>query len=108
MSREGPDIACSMDPAALSDLIRGSQIIYRARGGEKCPVDAEAPTIAFASASVVAIRDILPGQLLSEENIWLMRPGGGDFCVTDYESLLGRPVSEKVKKGYQLRKEQVK
>jgi N-acetylneuraminate synthase len=67
MSREGPDIVCSMDPAALSDLIEGSRTIYRARGGEKGPVEAEAPTIAFAFASVVAIRDIQPDEMLSEQ-----------------------------------------
>ncbi len=107
MSREGPDIVCSMDPTALSDLIEGSRTIYRARGGEKGPVEAEAPTIAFAFASVVAIRDIHPGELLSDENIWVKRPGGGDFGVIDYDRLLGRRALTPIKCGYQIKLEQV-
>jgi N-acetylneuraminate synthase len=107
MSREGPDIVCSMDPTALCDLIEGSRTIYRARGGEKGPVEAEAPTIAFAFASVVAIRDIQPGELLSDENIWVKRPGGGDFGVLEYEALLGRRALAPMKRGYQIKREQV-
>ena len=107
MDRRGPDIVCSMDPAALSALIEGSKTIFAARGGEKEPVDAEAPTIAFAFASVVATEDIAPGQTLTEQNIWLMRPGGGDFSVLDYETLLGKVASNHVNRGFQLKKSDV-
>lgn len=105
MEREGPDIVCSMDPGALSDLIAGSRTIFAARGGDKGPVDAEAPTIAFAFASVVAIRDIMPGDVLSEENIWVKRPGGGDFGVLDYDVLLGKTARSMIKRGYQIKRE---
>jgi N-acetylneuraminate synthase len=107
MSRDGPDIVCSMDPITLSELIKGSKIIFSARGEGKHPVDAELPTIAFAFASVVAIKDIKPGEELTQENIWLKRPGGGDFNVLDYDLLLGKHASLAIKKGYQIRKEQV-
>lgn len=107
MDREGPDIVCSMDPKALAELIEGSRILFAARGGEKGPVEAEAPTIAFAFASVVATRDIQSGELLSEDNIWVKRPGGGDFGVLDYDSLLGRQVIQPIKRGYQIKKAQV-
>jgi N-acetylneuraminate synthase len=107
MDRPGPDIVCSMDPAALTDLIRGSRIIFAARGGEKEAVEAEAPTIAFAFASVVAIKDISAGEPLSEANIWVKRPGGGDFTASDYEDLLGKVATRKIARGYQLKKADV-
>jgi len=107
MERQGPDIVCSMDPKALSELITGSNILFEARGGEKGPVDEEAPTIAFAFASVVAIRDIAPGEKLSPENIWLKRPGGGDFGVNDYENLFGKTATSLIKQGYQVKADQV-
>lgn len=107
MDRPGPDIVCSMDPTALKELIEGSKIIFAARGGEKGPVEAEAPTIAFAFASVVAIRDIAPGQKLSEENIWVKRPGGGDFTVLDYETLLGKIAKAPIPRGLQIKKSDV-
>jgi N-acetylneuraminate synthase len=104
MDRPGPDIVCSMDPAALKDLIQGSRIIHAARGGEKGAVAAEAPTIAFAFASVVSVRDIPAGQTLTEDNIWVKRPGGGDFNALDYESLLGRKAVRAIPKGIQVKK----
>jgi N-acetylneuraminate synthase len=107
MDRPGPDIVCSMDPVALKELIEGSNIIFAARGGEKGPVEAEAPTIAFAFASVVAIRDLVPGQKLTEENIWVKRPGGGDFSVLDYESLLGKIAKVSIPRGLQIKKSDV-
>lgn len=107
MDRPGPDVVCSMDPAALSALIRGSNIIFSARGGGKGPVDAEAPTIAFAFASVVATRDIQVGEELTEQNIWVKRPGGGDFGVNDYDHLIGRRAAAPIQRGRQIRREQV-
>jgi N-acetylneuraminate synthase len=107
MDRSGPDIVCSMDPQALSDLIEGANIIFAARGGDKNPVVEEAPTIAFAFASVVAIQDIAIGQLLSEKNIWLKRPGGGDFTASDYEMLLGKKAIRAIRKGMQVKREDI-
>lgn len=104
MDRPGPDIVCSMDPAALTDLINGSRAIFAARGGEKGPVKAEEPTIAFAFASVVAINDIAPGQRLTEDNIWVKRPGGGDFTAAHYETLLGRRAVAQIRRGTQIKR----
>lgn len=102
MSRPGPDIICSMDPIALSKLIDGSRNIFEARGDEKAAIDAEAPTIAFAFASVVVTADLGPGQELSEENLWLRRPGGGDFNANDYDSLIGRKLVAPITRGERL------
>lgn len=104
MDRPGPDIVCSMDPPALAALVKGSREIFLARGGEKLAIEEEAPTIAFAFASVVAIKDIPRGEALSEENIWVKRPGGGDFSAIHYESLLGARAAKDIKSGYQIRK----
>lgn len=107
MDRPGPDIACSMDPGALKALIDGARIIHAARGGEKGPVKEEAPTIAFAFASVVAIKDIKPGELFSKENIWVKRPGGGDFNVSDYERMLGKRAVSHIRRGFQVKRSEV-
>jgi N-acetylneuraminate synthase len=104
MDRPGPDIICSMNPDALMDLIKGSKAIFAARGDKKAPVEAEAPTIAFAFASVVAIQDISSGQLLSEQNIWLKRPGSGDFSALDYEMLLGKKALVDIRRGSQIKR----
>ena len=107
MDRKGPDIVCSMDPKALQDLIQGSLEIYKARGGSKGSIKAEAPTMAFAFASVVTINEIKEGEKFSEENIWVKRPGTGDFLAIDYDNILGKTAKSNIPKGCQLKKADV-
>ena len=45
----------------------------------------------------------MPGETLTEQNIWVKRPGGGDFNVNDFEKLIGKKCIKKIKKGYQLK-----
>ena len=94
MDRSGPDIVCSMDPRALKELIVGSQILKLERGGSKGAVAEEKPTIDFAYASVVTTKPMKKGQLFTEENIWVKRPGTGDFLAKDYQSILGKRASK--------------
>lgn len=90
MSRPGPDISCSMDPPALAELIRDSAIMKEARGGTKDPVAEEAPTIAFAFATVVAIEPIATGDRLTDRNVWVKRPGTGEIPAAEFDQVLGR------------------
>lgn len=105
--RAGPDINCSMDPEGMSDLIKGSQAIAKARGGSKGAVDEERVTSDFAFASVVAYKDINEGDTLTEDNLWVRRPGTGDFLVDQYDSLIGKIAQTNINKGEQLKKHQV-
>jgi N-acetylneuraminate synthase len=89
----GPDIEISIDPKELYELINGSAAIHAALGGEKEILEEEQPTIDFAYASVVSIRNIKEGEILTEENIWVKRPGTGEVLAKDYKSLLGRVAS---------------
>ncbi|MDG2372385.1 MAG: N-acetylneuraminate synthase family protein [Flavobacteriaceae bacterium] len=108
MDRPGPDIICSMDPTALSDLIEGSLTIFKAKGNTKLPLKEEEATISFAYVSVVAIEDIPYGMPFTENNIWVKRPATGDFNSLDYEKLLGKYAATKIKKGFQIKKSDVK
>jgi len=92
MDRVGPDISCSMDPTALKELIEGTKLLKKARGGKKGIVEAEIPTANFAYASVVSIKNIKKGEKLSIDNIWVKRPGTGDILANDYDSLIGKKV----------------
>ena len=105
--RAGPDINCSMDSDGMAELIKGSKAIAKARGGSKGAVAEEKPTIDFAFASVVAYKDIKAGETLTEENLWVRRPGTGDFLVDQYDSLIGKVAQSKITKGEQLKKDQV-
>ena len=63
----------------------------------------ENPTIAFAYASVVTTKDIKKGELLTEDNIWVKRPGTGEIRAKDYEKLLKKIILEDVKNNTQLK-----
>lgn len=99
----GPDVPISIDPRELSELIVGSAAIHQALGGEKDILADEKPTIDFAYASVVAINDIEPGEILSMKNIWVKRPGTGEILATDFEKIIGKTATRKVVLNQQLR-----
>jgi sialic acid synthase SpsE len=107
MDREGPDISCSMDPKSLKNLIYGSKIIKKARGGQKGPADAEKSTIDFAYASVVTIREIKEGEKFSMDNIWVKRPGTGEILAIDFDSILGKKSSKDIPNDTQLKREDI-
>lgn len=102
LERRGPDISCSMDPLALSELIRGSAIIKQCRGGEKGPIDLEKGTIAFAFASVVTTKKVAKGELYTKENLWVKRPGSGFFKAESYEQILGKRATRDLDVDVQL------
>jgi len=102
MNRQGPDIACSMDPTAMKELIEGAKILKAERGGEKGPVAEEQPTIDFAFASVVAIKEIAAGDLLDKNNIWVKRPGSGEIKAVDFDKLIGRKAVKNINFDQQL------
>ena len=103
----GPDIAISMSPAELSELICASDIIHQALIGVKDILPEEQPTIDFAYACVVAIKDITCGEKLTKENIWVKRPGTGEIKAKDYNKVLGRKTLTKISSGSQLHWKQI-
>lgn len=86
----GPDVSISIDPRELKDLIFGSRAIHYALGGKKIILQEEKPTIDFAYACVVSIKDIKKGEDFTKENIWVKRPGTGEIKAVDYPRLLGK------------------
>lgn len=107
LNRIGPDISSSMDPVGLKNLIEGSRIIHAASGGTKEPIAEESNTMSFAFSSVVAVADIEIGESFTKNNIWVKRPGGGDYSVHDYKTLIGKTALNKIRAGYQLKRADV-
>ena len=52
----------------------------------------------------MATQDIEKGETLTKENIWVKRPGAGDYKSDKYELLLGKKASRKIIKNFQLSK----
>lgn len=74
----GPDHKASLEPAELASMVSAIRNIELAIGsGEKHVSDSERPNIVVARKSIVAATDIRKGDLLTENNITVKRPGNG-------------------------------
>jgi N-acetylneuraminate synthase len=103
-SRKGPDISASVNTEQMSDLLRGVKLIHKAMPGGIRPILKEKKTAKFAFASVVSNVDLKKNQILDKNNIWVRRPGNGDFKAFQYYSLLGRKLKKNIKKNTQIKK----
>jgi len=98
----GSDIPVSITPSELKDLIQGSDAIHKALGGKKDFLIDEKITSEFAFASVVSISDIKKGDNLSDENLWVKRPGTGTIHAQELKNIINKKASMDIKKGTQL------
>lgn len=103
----GPDVAISIDPSELRDLIEGSRAIAEAKGGEKKILKDETPTIRFAYASVVAIAPIKKGEKYTKKNVWVKRPGTGQILAGEFEKVLGKKATRNIATHAQLKRADV-
>lgn len=105
--RRGPDISASIDKKQLKDLIDGVKKIYLSMPGKKKALKEEEGTIKFAFASVVAIKKIKKGEKFSYKNIWVKRPGNGDFKANQINKVLGKIATNNIKQNTQIKKKDI-
>ena len=75
---EGPDHKASLEPDELKAMVQAIRNIEKALGtGIKKPSPSERPNIEVARKSIVAARPIKKGELFTEENLTIKRPGNG-------------------------------
>lgn len=85
---EGPDHRASLDPEELKAMVTGIRNIEKALGcGEKKPTASEKGNIAVARKSIVAKSSIRKGEMFTEDNITVKRPGSGISPMHWYEVL---------------------
>lgn len=74
----GPDHRASLDPSELRAMVSAIRNIEEALGdGQKGVSESERPNIVVARKSIIAARDIKAGEILTEENLTVKRPGNG-------------------------------
>ncbi|MDE6117150.1 MAG: N-acetylneuraminate synthase, partial [Duncaniella sp.] len=77
-SLPGPDHRASLNPEELAEMVKAVRNIEMALGtGDKVVAESERPNIEVARKSIVAARDISSGEVFTEENIAVKRPGNG-------------------------------
>ena len=86
---EGPDHKASLEPQELKQMVDSIRHIEAALGsGDKRPSPSEKKNMAVARKSIVAAARIKAGDILTEENITVKRPGNG-ICPMRWKEVLG-------------------
>lgn len=85
----GPDHKASLEPIELKSMVTSIRHIEQALGdGIKMVSDSERENIVVARKSIVAARPIRKGELLTEQNLTVKRPGTG-LSPMLWEQVLG-------------------
>ena len=85
---EGPDHKASLEPEEFEVMVNNIRLIEKALGdGVKQPAEAEKKNIAIARKSIVAAKDIKKGEIFTEDNITVKRPGSGISPMKWFEVL---------------------
>lgn len=75
---EGPDHKASLEPNELKAMVNAIRNIESALGdGIKVPAKSELKNVVIARKSIIAKRDIVEGEILTENNLTVKRPGSG-------------------------------
>ena len=107
VTRSGPDIICSMDENDCKELLAGIEILFQQRGGSKSILKEEQVTRDFAFATVCSTKKINKGETFNNENLWVRRPGVGDFAAEEYETLFGKKAAKNISKNKTLKQSDV-
>jgi len=85
----GPDQKASLEPDELKAMVKSIRNIEQALGdGIKRPSQSEIKNISIARKSIVAASDICKGEIFTEENLTVKRPGNG-ISPMQWDEILG-------------------
>lgn len=101
--RTGPDVVCSMDETECADLIAGTKKMFELRGGTKNLLKEEQITRNFAYSTVVTTSEIKKGDLFTRENVWVKRPGIGDWPAAKLDAVIGKRAINNLPSDYHLK-----
>jgi len=91
---EGPDHKASLEPHELKAMVKAIRNVELALGSSiKKPSKSEKPNMEVARKSIVASKLIKKGEILSEENLAIKRPGNG-ISPMRWDEIIGT-VSQK-------------
>jgi len=97
----GPDSSFSMEPNEMKRLVEECKQAQQALGTVSYgPTNAELNSLGFRR-SIYVVQDIAEGDLLTTENIRVIRPGHG-LAPHYLPELLGRPVRQALRRGTAL------
>lgn len=91
---EGPDHKASLEPDEFKRMVDGIRRVEKALGSfEKKPTTVEQKNKVIVRKSIVAARAIRRGEVLSEENLAVKRPGNG-ISPMKWDAVLGKKAKK--------------
>jgi len=95
---EGPDHKASLEPQELKAMVKAIRNIEKALGdGIKKPSKSEFPNIKIARKSILAKENIKKGEVFTEKNLCVKRPGDG-ISPMRWDEILGTYANKNYKK----------
>ena len=89
-SMDGPDHKASIEPEELKKMVSSIRNIEKALGSEEKKVSpSEAENITIARKSIVAAKEIQKGEVFSDENLAVKRPGTG-ISPMRWDEIIGK------------------
>lgn len=92
---EGPDHAASLEPQQLKEMVKAIRNIEQAISGDglKKPSVSEMKNIEIARKSIVASVSISKGEIFTEENLTIKRPGTG-ISPMKWDEVIGKVATK--------------
>ena len=90
----GPDHSSSLEPDELKAMVNAIRNIEKAMGdGVKRPSPSEKENMPIARKSIIAATNIKKGELLSEKNLTVKRPGTG-ISPMNWDKVIGTAANK--------------
>lgn len=105
-SIENPDASFSMEPDEFKNMVRDIRVAERAIGEINYEVSEREQVSKVFRRSIFIVKNIKKGEIFTEENIRVIRPGYGLEPKYYYE-ILGRKASKNIERGTPLKWEMV-
>jgi len=94
---DGPDHKASLDPAELKSMVQSIRNVENALGSAiKAPSDSELKNIVIARKSIIAAKQINKGEIFTETNLTVKRPGNG-ISPMMWDELIGKTAKKDFK-----------
>ncbi len=97
----GVDSAFSMEPDEMKALVIESKRAFQALGSVQLSIQKAEEKSKIFKRSIYVVRDIAAGEVLTRDNIRVIRPGDG-LKPKYYESMIGRKAAVKLTRGQPL------
>ena len=95
---ENPDSSFSMNPEEFAQMVKDVRQAEKAIGKVSYGVTEQEKSSMVFRRSIFCVKDIEPGEILTEENIRVIRPGYG-MAPKYYEEILGQRALQKIERG---------